>query len=323
MSTTSLTTSLRQLSYEVLVKAWPLPRGDIRWMELVRRKLRVPPYARLKRLPVGRYRLLLDPADFNDAFYYFKLAQGQNATLIRHLLSPGDCVVDAGANVGHFAAVCADAVGPSGQVHAIEPNPDLTRRLQTMASEVPDGPLRVHPVALWSSTGRITFHQATVSGWSSLNLNYTFEPKADLEVEALSLDDFVARLAVDRIQLLKLDLEGAETDVLLAARSTLESGKVRTVMVEAEPHRLKAFGHGGREIPDLMEGSGYRAVAYVAGRHIGPVPPGQEIPESFSGDIVYVRSEEQGRVAARLAPCFSLGPLAEVGGGAAQKGVGD
>lgn len=52
------------------------------------------------------------------------------------LLSPVDCVMDVGANVGHFSAVFARFVGWGGFVHAFEADPDLFLRLQQLMSDV-------------------------------------------------------------------------------------------------------------------------------------------------------------------------------------------
>ena len=57
--------------------------------------------------------------------------------LVEKICRPGDNVVDVGANVGVISATAANAVGPEGQVVAIEPNPKLARRLRGLGNRNP------------------------------------------------------------------------------------------------------------------------------------------------------------------------------------------
>lgn len=277
--------------YEILVPMWPLRRGQTRWLNLITRILGIRPYGLLKQKQVGDYKLLLDPADQNDLHYYFKKVGAGYSSLMRRLLRPGDCVIDVGANVGYFSAVCARYVGPNGKIHAIEASPCLVKRLRQCVAEVPNGPIRVHHSAVWKSSGLIPFNIASNSGWSALCENATFQTKAKVQVPAVTLDEFTLSENIKKVRVLKLDIEGAEIDALMGSLNLLKSGRVDYILLEAEPNRLRAFGHAGRELADLLGQNCYRAACIIENDTIMPVTEGRSIPGLFNCDYLYTRRE--------------------------------
>jgi FkbM family methyltransferase len=85
---------------------------------------------------LGRYKMFVDTTDIGvsshlmlDGYWEMWLTEAM-ARVVR----PGMTVVDIGANLGYFTLLLADFVGPSGQVHAFEPNPPITERLRRTVS---------------------------------------------------------------------------------------------------------------------------------------------------------------------------------------------
>ena len=81
---------------------------------------------------LGRYKMIVDTTDVGlsshlllDGYWERWLTE-----LLAQLVKPGMKVVDVGANLGYFSLLMADLVGPTGQVHAFEPNIDLARRMR-------------------------------------------------------------------------------------------------------------------------------------------------------------------------------------------------
>lgn len=91
------------------------------------------------------------------------------------------------------------------------------------------------------------------------------------------------------VRVLRLDIEGAETDALIGAQRFLNDKIADVVLPEAEPVRLKAFGRSGFEIADMMAGNGYVAVCLIESERIMPVIEARRIPGTFNGDYLYVR----------------------------------
>jgi len=276
--------------YEVLIPAWPVGfRGKTRWLNLLTAALGIEPYGFLKLRQVGRYRLRLDPGDRNDRNYYFGMVGHAYGRLLHALLKEGDTVVDVGSNVGNFSAISAGVVGGKGRVWAIEPNPGLYERLSAMAAEVPNGPIKVRHAAVWSSSGSMEFHVATETGWSSLRDNPTFEKDRSVVIDTFTLDWFASKENLSRVALLKLDIEGAETDALLGAKECMGKGLFDHVLLEAEPCRLTAFGRSGQEIATLMEQYGFEPVAIIREDRLQTVSERERVPGVFNGDYLYCR----------------------------------
>ena len=144
--------------------------------------------------------------------------------LLRRLVRPGWSVADVGANIGYYALLFAEAVGPAGRVACIEPEPDnlaeLRRNVETNRLPGTD----VFPVAVGSSAG-------TVSLRAGINGAVMADGSGEIEVPLRTLDELLADRPVDFI---KIDVEGYEGHVLDGAARLLESRRP-TLFVEIHP----------------------------------------------------------------------------------------
>jgi len=282
-----MSNDLQRTIYETLGALWPIWRGKGRWVNLLARTLTVGAYGTLKPISVGRYSVWLDPGDLNDRLTYFGVGGRGNHLLMTELVRPGDVVIDGGANVGHFAATCAQL---GARVYAIEANPKLCERLSRTAG-VDDPPrISVHNVALWRERTELDFNIATITGWSSLIENPTFQTASKVRVQAVTLDEFAQTNGIERVRVLKLDLEGAETDALLGAKRLLERQAIDYALVESDIHRLRAFSHTGNELDGLLTSAGYVPERVIDSEHVLPISDKRRMPGSFSGDHLYKRA---------------------------------
>ncbi len=143
--------------------------------------------------------------------------------LARHL-GPGDVFYDIGANAGFFTLLAARRVGPTGQVYAFEPVPD---NLASVREQIEVNRL-AHVEAIGAAVGRAPGRLALryspgASAMARLaHVGHAQPDEQTLEVEVVCLDDFVKDRRAPT--LLKIDVEGAEGEVLEGARSVLEKG---------------------------------------------------------------------------------------------------
>src|SRR6266550_4264906 len=144
-------------------------------------------------------------------------------------VEPGWCVVDVGANAGFFSILQASR---GATVVAIEPNPLVVSRLERAvgANDLADR-ITVVPCAAGrrAQEGRIRFDRNTVQGVVSLGGDGDDEGGSRVVIRPL---DDILRDKPRRIDLLKIDTEGAECDVVLGSREVLE----RTDRVVLEFH---------------------------------------------------------------------------------------
>jgi FkbM family methyltransferase len=147
--------------------------------------------------------------------------------LMQAFLAPGMTFVDVGANIGYYTLLAARAVGEPGAVYAFEPNGAVRPRLEENLGL--NGLLdRVHvrPQAVARASGEIRFYRSTTfdnSGLSSILPGAGRSDEAEV-VSCVSLDDFAAALPEGRprpIDLMKIDVEGAELEVLAGGSGLL------------------------------------------------------------------------------------------------------
>src|SRR5262245_31378322 len=144
------------------------------------------------------------------------------------LLRAGDRAVDVGANIGYMTSLFATRVGPRGWVDAFEPHPRIRERLQRnvarLKGDVAAAHVTVHGCALGERAGAARLLEPEIFGLNEGAATVAWsddEPAIGFDVEMARLD---AILDVERIALLKVDVEGFEPQVLAGAERLLATG---------------------------------------------------------------------------------------------------
>lgn len=165
-------------------------------------------------------------------------------SLIRKLLPPGGTFVDIGAHIGLLTLAGARAVGPKGRVYAFEAAPDTFKLLErTVEINHVSPPVVMRSVAVGAEGGEHVFHVRNILGHSSL---YDFADSdegftvADVTVQVMPLDGLLP--GDERVDLVKIDVEGAELDVLAGMRELLERNPEIALLTEFGPSHLKRIG---------------------------------------------------------------------------------
>lgn len=171
--------------------------------------------------------VFMDLRDVSSIPFYLHGDGGGNRKLRRFLaqvLRDGDYFFDVGANIGMVSLLAADLVGQKGQVHAFEPNPDLTENLAKTLAPCDNSVL--HSIALSGTTGEVTFYASESSALSGLRS----DGKA-VQVECRTLVDVIR----DNVSpdILKIDVEGAEEEVFSGVGRSFESFKCPIIIFEA------------------------------------------------------------------------------------------
>jgi FkbM family methyltransferase len=136
-------------------------------------------------------------------------------------------VVDLGSHIG-TSILFFRVRHPGAEIHGFEPDPRTFARLRANVGAMPG--VTIDPRAASGSGGRARFHSAGNSLASSLIADAG--PGRDVTVPCVTLDEIFDELGVDRIDLLKLDVEGAEYEVLTHATRL---GDVRAIAGELHP----------------------------------------------------------------------------------------
>ena len=155
--------------------------------------------------------------------------------LLERTLRPGMVVVDVGANVGFHTVLAARLVAPGGRVHAVEPVPWNVEVLRANAWRHGCGDtVSVHPLAAGAESGEASL-AIPADGRSGTELAAPGGAGELVRVEPL--DALVPEVRVD---LLKVDVEGAESDVIAGARGLIERSPGLLVVAEFRPRTTAA-----------------------------------------------------------------------------------
>lgn len=198
-------------------------------------------------------------------------------TLIRTmagLLRPGMVMVDVGANIGLHTLVAAWRVGPTGRVLALEPQRRVHERL--LANIALNGltNVTVRRAAASVHEGELALYQPAAGndGQATLALN-PGESSAESEaVPVLSLDRLLAEaLPGAAPDIIKMDVEGAELDVLRSAPEMFAKWPPAHLFIECIERHLNRFGATSGMLIRWLERAGYEVRGLHAGRW-EPVP---------------------------------------------------
>lgn len=157
--------------------------------------------------------------------------------LLQHVEHP--VILDVGANVGQTLEKYARAL-PNARIHSIEPFPESFQRLSETATATPRAV--AYQMALGAEGGEADFH--VNHAYHTRNSLLTrpengrryyrqgSELPGTVRVSVVTLDDFCARAGIDRIHLLKLDVQGAELQVLRGGHRLLENQAIDLIFTE-------------------------------------------------------------------------------------------
>jgi FkbM family methyltransferase len=186
---------------------------------------------------------LLCPLDdwLGASLYFFGNYEPETTALFRRHIRPGDVVFDVGANLGYFTILAASLVGATGNVHSFEPNARLVPFLRnSIEFNFLEGRVHFTNVAIAErSGGSAKLHLSTVaasSGVSSLLPLPHLATGSTIEVPLLSLGDYCRTQQISTIRLLKVDVEGAELQVIRGTRELLLARSIELLLCEVQPN---------------------------------------------------------------------------------------
>lgn len=229
--------------FELVRRATPgvLHRAWGREEEMAWRRLPLPRHRQATVMNRHGQQLRVRLGSLGDLHAAFGRREEVNIPEVLASLPAGGTVLDVGAHIGGFSVIAAQAVGPAGRVYAFEPvaeNADLLEenaRLNAMDWLVPVraavgrqvGTLELlisDTDTMWAST-RSSWADVLHHGGTELHTKAT-------PVPVVTVDEFLSDQGIDRVALLKIDVEAAELDVLAGAAHSLAAGRIEQVIVE-------------------------------------------------------------------------------------------
>jgi len=185
--------------------------------------------------------------------------EAKNFNFLQEETKQGDTILDIGAHIGLFAVIAAKLVSPNGKVYAFEPTPKTNDILhKTIAINHLDKIIEPRNEAMGKSPGKTTFYISDNIGDNGNSLvSYKKDRKLNgIEVTILTVDDFVKQQNLQRVDFIKIDVEGAELDTLLGAIETFENLRPACILA-IHPEPIATKGDSMKDIYNLVKSLDY------------------------------------------------------------------
>lgn len=244
---------------------FPIRRGKLRIVDaLWRTAVGERDTRRLAHLNHGGFSMECDVSEMlQRQFYFFGTYFLEDALLACWANAARDAsvVFDIGANAGIYSLAAA-AVRPEATIHAFEPTPEIAERLRRTLASNGLHRVQVHEAAVSTHSGSASLvRYRGDDGTNNGGMNFITTAPADSQtssVRTVSLDDFCDEHSIDRIDLLKMDIQGHEPRALEGAARLLGSARVSTIFTE-----LNWAAEGAAECPasesvSILDDAGYR-----------------------------------------------------------------
>ena len=182
-------------------------------------------------------------------------------------------IFDVGANKGQSIDFFS-GLFPDAEIHSFEPAPTSFKVLEQRQFT---NTVHLNRVGLSSKKGRLTFYECVLDETSTLDLpdldSSYLKKKArilrcspdelfnQIMVEITTFDDYVAKVEVSRVDILKIDVEGHEIEVLKGATKSLSAGLVSVIQFEVHENDMRANAHV--QISELLKSYNYHEVCKI------------------------------------------------------------
>ncbi len=199
--------------------------------------------------------------------YYFGTWEPNISGWISANLRPGDCFVDIGANIGHYSLLASRIVGESGHVVSIEAAQWIHAILDRHVALNRRKNIRTVQVAASAQRGVLKLYPGGPGNCGKTTTVERAAPDSDdresVEVQALPLADILSEDEVRRTRIIKIDVEGAELQVLRGLAPLL--GRMRAdleVAMEISPSLMPDAEAAREEIFSVMQAAGFSAFVF-------------------------------------------------------------
>lgn len=192
---------------------------------------------------------------------FFGSINPQETKLIKDKLKSGDIFIDVGAYIdGWHSLVAAKRVGNQGKVYTFEPHPIYYQRLSQNVKLNKFKNIKLEQVAVSNKIGLKTFYVAeNLSSFYRKHIVGYNNKQKPIKVKTTTLDHYIQTNKIDKINLVKVDVECAEMEVLKGARKLLSRKNAPDLLIEVVDTYLKIAGSSEKEVLQFLRSFGYKA----------------------------------------------------------------
>lgn len=211
-------------------------------------------------------------------------------SFVRRFLQPGMTVLDIGAHHGFYTLLSARLVGSGGRVFAFEPSPRERKALLRHVNLNRFKNVQVQALALGIEKKQADLYvvEGSQTGCNSLRPPIVLSGTSSISVPVMPLDDWLSGQKLDRVDFIKLDVEGGELEVLKGASNLLERRPRPVILAEVQDLRTLAWGYKAKDVIEYLREKGYKWFCPSAD---GSIEELDTSSHEFDGNFVAVPQE--------------------------------
>jgi FkbM family methyltransferase len=211
---------------------------------------------------------------------FLSVQEESERLLVKNYVKKDMIVFDVGANIGDYSLMLSKLVGDTGKVYAFEPASSTFNKLKERLDKNNCKNILPFQYAIYSENTQIKFNEFPddFSVWNSIGKPEMLDPSGSGKyisivqtemVEAVKLDDFCQVNQVKSIDYLKVDVEGAESDVFQGAINLLRNKSIKLIQFEISQKMLEGLNRQAQSTFDLLTTNGYECHQILVNGKIG------------------------------------------------------
>jgi FkbM family methyltransferase len=208
--------------------------------------------------------------------------EAESLQLVDQYLKPGMTMLDVGAHVGYYARRAARLVGEQGQVFAFEPHPrtfaTLSRNVRRFPNVTPvqaalsdtEGTAELYDYLMMSASGSLHYDESLLELQKAHLTDSDVAPRISegfptqkYAVQTITADGFLSEQGIQSVNLVKMDIEGAEIGALRGMKATIDHSPQMKLIMEYNPKALKAFDYEPQEALRQVLGLGFATLQVI------------------------------------------------------------
>ncbi|MDH5716436.1 MAG: FkbM family methyltransferase [Spirochaetia bacterium] len=177
-------------------------------------------------------------------------------------LKPGMVFFDIGSNIGYYSLLASKKVGEKGKVYSFEPNNQIIVELKKNISLNSIKNIKVNQLALSEKKGKAKLSQYEKGEEVYSSLSNTAYPGKKItgyeKVNIDTVDNFIKKNNINKVDLIKIDVEGAELLVLKGSKKLLSDKKASAIIFEMQDFLTQRFNYTCEDLIQFLENFGYK-----------------------------------------------------------------
>jgi FkbM family methyltransferase len=208
------------------------------------------------------FKILLDLSKEVDRNIYLNDFENNTIDFFKKSLKKGMTVFDIGANIGIYSLIASNKIKKEGKVFSFEPSDWAYKRLLHNIKFSKYSNIIINNTGIADNTGELKFYVCEDDAYNSIGNTPMKNIIGVNTINVFSLDDYVSMNNIKKVDIIKVDTEGAEFLVFKGAEKTLKK-HAPIIFFEYNPHAVKGFNYSSLDAINLIKSHGYRCYEFV------------------------------------------------------------